>query len=165
MGRLFILGIVVLVFLYAESGFSQTVNTQVQTVSPQGQQQREQFINPPYFPQKDLDVFEMSTLGNSGLKQRKTESTLTGPTKRKSNLEVNKPREKKESDEAFTETEVSSIGESRGEEVGESSEEVTYSSLSGGSKLYRWVDDKGILHVTNELGSIPAKYRDKILNK
>ncbi|GBD39232.1 hypothetical protein HRbin37_01504 [bacterium HR37] len=165
MGRLFILGIVVLVFLYAESGFSQTVNTDVQTVSPQGQQQGEQFVNPPYFPQKDLDVFEMSTLGNSGLKQRKTESTLTSPTKRKSNLEVNKPREKKGSDEAFTETEVSSIGESREKEVGESSEEVTYSSLSGGSKLYRWVDDKGILHVTNELGSVPAKYRDRILNK
>ncbi|GIW46999.1 MAG: hypothetical protein KatS3mg078_0876 [Deltaproteobacteria bacterium] len=165
MGRLFILGIVILVFLWTQSSFSQTVNTEVQTVSPQGQQQGEQFINPPYFPQKDLDVFEMSTLGNSGLKQRKTESTLTSPTKRKSNLEVNKPREKKGSEKDFMEIEVGSIGESRGEEVGESSEEVTYSSLSGGGKLYRWVDDKGILHVTNDLGSVPAKYRDKILNK
>lgn len=29
--------------------------------------------------------------------------------------------------------------------------------------LYQWIDDKGIAHVTDNLGNVPAKYRKKVL--
>jgi hypothetical protein len=29
------------------------------------------------------------------------------------------------------------------------------------SYLYQWVDDKGIVHITDNLGKVPAQYRDK----
>jgi hypothetical protein len=31
------------------------------------------------------------------------------------------------------------------------------------SYLYQWTDDKGVVHITDGLGSVPPKYRDKAL--
>ncbi len=31
------------------------------------------------------------------------------------------------------------------------------------SYLYQWTDDKGVTHITDELGKVPKKYRDKAL--
>lgn len=31
------------------------------------------------------------------------------------------------------------------------------------SYLYQWIDDKGVTHITDELGKVPKKYRDKAL--
>jgi hypothetical protein len=31
------------------------------------------------------------------------------------------------------------------------------------SYLYKWTDDKGVVHITDGLGSVPQKYRDKAL--
>ena len=31
------------------------------------------------------------------------------------------------------------------------------------SYLYQWTDDKGVVHITDGLGSVPTKYRDKAL--
>ena len=33
---------------------------------------------------------------------------------------------------------------------------------ASGYSLFKWVDDEGVVHVTNNIGSIPAKYRDQV---
>jgi len=37
-----------------------------------------------------------------------------------------------------------------------------YSALAFGQELYRWVDEQGTIHFTDDLGQVPEKYRDKI---
>jgi hypothetical protein len=35
-------------------------------------------------------------------------------------------------------------------------------SLAFGQEVYRWVDEKGTVHFTDDLGQVPEKYREKI---
>ena len=35
-------------------------------------------------------------------------------------------------------------------------------SLTLGQEVYRWVDEKGTVHFTDDLGQVPEKYREKI---
>jgi len=37
--------------------------------------------------------------------------------------------------------------------------------LAFGQEVYRWVDEKGILHFTDDVGLVPEKYRDQIQQK
>ena len=39
------------------------------------------------------------------------------------------------------------------------------SMLSNAGRMYKWVDDEGSLHVTDNPTSIPAKYRDQVKSK
>ena len=34
--------------------------------------------------------------------------------------------------------------------------------VAGGQEVYRWVDEKGTVHFTDNLGQVPEKYREKI---
>ncbi len=34
--------------------------------------------------------------------------------------------------------------------------------VAGGQEVYRWVDEKGTVHFTDDLGQVPEKYREKI---
>ena len=34
--------------------------------------------------------------------------------------------------------------------------------VAGGQEVYRWVDEKGIVHFTDDLSQVPEKYREKI---
>jgi hypothetical protein len=38
-------------------------------------------------------------------------------------------------------------------------------SLAFGQEIYRWVDEQGTVHFTDDLGQVPEKYRDKIQKK
>jgi hypothetical protein len=38
-------------------------------------------------------------------------------------------------------------------------------SLAFGQEVYRWVDEQGTVHFTDDLGQVPEKYRDKIQKK
>jgi hypothetical protein len=38
-------------------------------------------------------------------------------------------------------------------------------SLTFGQEVYRWVDEQGTVHFTDDLGQVPEKYRDKIQKK
>jgi hypothetical protein len=46
-----------------------------------------------------------------------------------------------------------------------SQESISIDSPSTPAKkgpIYKWVDDNGVIQVTNDLGSVPTKYLDKI---
>jgi hypothetical protein len=38
-------------------------------------------------------------------------------------------------------------------------------SPSFGQEIYRWVDEQGTVHVTDDLGQVPEKYRDQVQKK
>jgi hypothetical protein len=39
---------------------------------------------------------------------------------------------------------------------------LTLSSMAFGQEVYRWVDEKGTVNFTDDLGQVPEKYREKI---
>ena len=92
-------------------------------------------------PRVDLNPFEMSTLDRSTLVVRREE---------RNNLVVNQPREKKQA-EATVSVEVA---------PGEPSN-ITFHRLplTTNNRFYRWVDENGVIHVTNDPDSIPSGYR------
>jgi len=42
---------------------------------------------------------------------------------------------------------------------------LLFSSFAFGQEVYRWVDEQGTVHFTDDLGQVPEKYRDKIQKK
>jgi uncharacterized membrane protein required for colicin V production len=42
---------------------------------------------------------------------------------------------------------------------------LLFSSAAFGQEVYRWVDEQGTVHFTDDLGQVPEKYRDKIQKK
>jgi len=42
---------------------------------------------------------------------------------------------------------------------------LTLSSMAFGQEVYKWVDEKGTAHFTDDLGLVPEKYRDQILTE
>jgi hypothetical protein len=42
---------------------------------------------------------------------------------------------------------------------------LTLSSMAFGQEVYKWVDEKGTAHFTDNLGLVPEKYRDQILTE
>lgn len=38
-------------------------------------------------------------------------------------------------------------------------------SLNKSGGLYTWKDKNGVVHVTNNIGSVPAEYREQMINK
>lgn len=119
------------------------------------------------YPREDLDPFGYSTLGGtSGLGDREDTSTLGTDTRRKSNLEVNKPREpKKSGEESAGETEEQ-VGTGFTEPEPDSEpQSIGYTSPARKGGLYTWKDENGVVHVTNDLGSVPLKYQDQVIKK
>lgn len=92
-------------------------------------------------PRIDLNPFGMSTLNTS---------TLSARTEGKSNLVVNQPREKKQGEETLA-VEVS---------PGERSN-ITFHRLPlrTSNRFYTWVDENGVINVTNDPDSLPSGYR------
>jgi hypothetical protein len=42
---------------------------------------------------------------------------------------------------------------------------LLFASAAFGQEVYRWVDEEGTVHFTDDLGQVPQKYRDKIQKK
>jgi len=120
-------------------------------------------IPPPIIiPKEDLDLFENSRLNG--------QSTLTPKIIRKSNVEVNAEieRSREERNNALEEekTTVQTATEEKPDikEKASSVNDTTDFSAGGTSSLFRWTDKDGILHVTDNLGSVPPEYRDQTYN-
>ncbi len=120
------------------------VNAQVDT----------QPVQPPWFyywPTEDADNFQNSQLGTSSLGSGNS-------LQRKSNIEVNRQEPKPESS-GYVPNKPSQIdADLSGQTLNTSSRPVSSSTL------IKWVDDKGVVHVTNNPNSVPEKYRDQIKN-
>ncbi|HLE26274.1 MAG TPA: DUF4124 domain-containing protein [Thermodesulfobacteriota bacterium] len=185
--------VVVISFLSLKVAHTQTmgegtgVNPQGSQELPQGAETQPQAPNViqdqpnyPYidnsgrvYPYEDLNPFGLSTLGPGDDEYNTEGSTLGTDIKRKSNLEVNQPRERKQP-EATNEGETVSGGEETAVEGGEeavevipeeSSEVLTPSPLGKTSGFYKWVDKDGVLHVTDNPGSIPQEYQGQLTNE
>lgn len=181
MPRIALISLIIISSLPIRAAFTQTTDVGTQVTSPMSQtppqgtaSQPGQFVNPPYFPQKDLNNFELSTLGSKGLGERKEGSTLGGGTKQKSNVEVNKPKEKKETEgaaaqggtESGVETNTATAGTGETSQVNSNERTETLStSLNKSSGLYTWKDRNGMVHVTNNIGSVPAEYQEQTINR
>ncbi|MGE5446173.1 MAG: DUF4124 domain-containing protein [Ignavibacteriales bacterium] len=161
----------------ATSPTSQTPSQGTQ-MPPQGTAtQPGQVVNPlypPYFPPQNLDNFGLSTIGNKGIGENKGGSTLGVGTKQKTNAEVNKPKEKKETEgtaaqggtESGTETNTTAAGMEETTQINSNQPTESLStSLNKSSGLYTWKDKNGVVHVTNNIGSIPAEYQEQTINR
>lgn len=115
-------------------------------------------------PRDSLNPFGLSTMGGSkGVEYRDSVGTLGTTTKQPSNIEVNKPKEqvpeeasdksKQGSEDSFTQAEVVNKPPS-----------VT-SRKQKRENIYTWTDDQGVLHVTNDMGSVPPKYQEQALRE
>lgn len=181
MDRIVLISLIIISSLPIRAAFTQTTNVGTPVTAPMSQtppqgtaSQPGQFVNPPYFPQKDLNNFELSTLGGKGLGERKEGSTLGGGTKQKSNAEVNKPKEKNETEgaaaqagtESGVETNTATAGTGETSQVNSNESTETLSTpLNKSSGLYTWKDRNGVVHVTNNMGSVPAEYREQTMNR
>jgi hypothetical protein len=112
-----------------------------------------------YWPDENLNPFGMSTLGND-----EGGSTLGKSTKRPSNLQVNPPMQEEMPDENNID-DVTNTKNISDEDTLSPQESISVGSPSTPAKkgpMYKWVDDNGVIQVTNDLGSVPTKYLDKI---
>jgi hypothetical protein len=110
-----------------------------------------------YWPDENLNPFGMSTLGNEG-----GGSTFGKSTERPSNLQVNPPMQEEMQNQENVDDVTNNVPP---EDTLSPEESISVGSPSAPAKkgpVYKWVDDKGVIHVTNDLGSVPAEYLDKI---
>lgn len=119
----------------------------------------EQFPSPVVRPFENLNIFEMSTMGSGNLGYRESTSTLASPVKRMSNVELNKPVVKEVEN---TEEKAEDEGESPAPPVVEGAgvgavEPQVPEGVSKTGPLYRWVDEKGVVHVTNNIAVVPVE--------
>ena len=131
----------VLIFLLA---LTFSVNAQVSTEP----------VQPPwyfYWPTEDADNFENSRLSNSSLGSGDR-------LQRRSNVEVNKQPE-----ETATTGNTSNQPSAIDTDIPEPSVNVNSRPVSS-SRLIKWTDDDGVVHVTNNPDSVPEKYKDQIKN-
>jgi len=113
-------------------------------------QEQLQTEQPPWFfywPTENPDNFNYSGLGNS---------TFSGGSnlERRSNIEVNKQVEPKQSGA------LKSPPDSSGSKIEDNTNDATRPASS--ATMHKWVDDQGVTHVTNNINSIPVKYRDQL---
>jgi len=122
-------------------------------------------------PGEDLNQFENTRLNRTKTEYRHGQSTLTPKIIRKSNAEVNAELEKRRAErlEALEKENAVDYQTTDGQKPGTqdsagSVNDTTDFSAGGTSALFRWTDKDGIVHVTDNLGSVPPEYRDQTYN-
>ncbi len=161
---------IVISFSSLRSAFGQTTG---ETEPSQGTEITQSAPNYPIidnagivYPREDLDPFGYSTLGGtSGLGNREDTSTLGTDTRRKSNIEVNKPRERKSLEEETGATEEQTETGFTESEPASELQSIGYTSPARKGGLYTWKDENGVVHVTNDLGSVPLEYQDQVIKE
>lgn len=110
-----------------------------------------------YWPDENLNPYGMSTLGNEG-----GGSTFGKTTDKPSNLQVNPPmreqmQNQKNADDVTNNVPLEdTLSTERPTSVG------SPSAPARKGPMYKWVDDNGVIQVTNDLSSVPSKYLDQI---
>jgi hypothetical protein len=104
-----------------------------------------------YWPDENLNNFGLSSMGQG--------TTMGKTPERKSNLEVN-PVKPKPAPAPGDEEEVPS-DESIDADISTEPNAGRQTGASGAA-FYKWVDDKGELHITNNIGEVPLEYQQQI---
>ncbi len=171
---------VVMFFIPAYPAFTQYEDSEPggdQTQPQEGAQSSEQTASEPvvipeqpyeyyYWPEEDLDNFGLSTLG-----QGQGGSTLGRGLQRKSNIEVNSPKgppQAVEDAEGKSGDEGGDTGLFPPEETGDDGTAVNEAPPAGPKKeseFYEWVDEKGNVHITNNIGDVPPEYQKEIYER
>lgn len=104
-----------------------------------------------YWPDEDLDNFGLSSMGRG--------TTMGKTPERKSNLEANPvkpgPTPAPEDEEEVPPGESPGAGTAAEPDAGRQ-------TGASGAAFYKWVDDKGELHITNNIGEVPLEYQRQI---
>ncbi len=116
-------------------------------------------------PSEDLNQFENTRLKETKTEFRHGQSTLTPKIIRKSNVEVNAELEKRRAErlEALEKENAEDEQNTNTQDSAGSADNTNFNA-PGTSELFRWTDKDGILHVTDDLGSVPPEYRDQAYN-
>ncbi len=119
-------------------------------------------------PSEDLNPYGLSSLGTTteeGAIDDAAGSLGNKTSNRPSNLDVNKSIQEKK----LKEQEEAKAQEPSNNQPVETIEEeaIEYNSVSNSrpkssSGMIKWVDDNGVQHITNNVGSVPPQYRDQI---
>lgn len=119
------------------------------------------------YPGDDLNQFENTRLKETKTVFRQGQSTLTPKITRKSNAEVNAEIEKRRAErlEALEKENAEAEDEQNtNTQDSAGSADNTNFDTPGTSALFTWKDKDGILHVTDDLYSVPPEYRDQAYN-
>jgi hypothetical protein len=152
--------------VFAQTGTEESVEENAEI--PQGSSQDIVTIEEPayeyfYWPNEDLNSFGLSSMGSG-----KSGTTLGTGSQRTSNLEVNPPPKRHQEDKGAEFDETGGDGPiPPGEEYTDAPGAVieTPSNPASDNPIYKWVDDEGNLHITNNLGDVPAEYREELYNR
>lgn len=113
-------------------------------------------------PRENLNSFGLSTMsGSTDVKARGSAGTLGTTTKRPSNLEVNRPKEEIPEEETDKRNQGSQDSFIQADIVNQ----PPPSTSRRHKNIYRWTDEQGVLHVTNDLGSVPPEYQEQALKQ
>ena len=119
------------------------------------------------YPEYDLNQFENSSLRRTKTHNRYGQSTLNPKITQKSNAEVNAEIEKRRAErlEALEKENAEAEDEQNtNTQDSAGSADNTNFDTPGTSALFTWKDKDGILHVTDDLYSVPPEYRDQAYN-
>jgi hypothetical protein len=115
-------------------------------------------------PRDNLNPFGLSTMsGSKDVDYRGSVGTLGTTTKRPSNLEVNSPKEQIPEEGADKSNQGSEDSFIEADIVNQPppSSSRKHKEVS----IYRWTDEEGVLHVTNDLGTVPPKYQEQAVRQ
>ena len=104
-----------------------------------------------YWPDENLNNFGLSSMGQG--------TTMGKTPERKSNLEAN-PVKHKPTPAPGDEEEIppdEAIGAGTAPEPGAGRQ-----TGASGTAFYKWVDEKGELHITNNIGEVPLEHQQQI---
>ena len=164
--KIIFLSVLTVAISYSTS-YSQTTGTgQVQT--PQ--------TNPAQFPSyivkpsEDLNPYGLSSIGESTEKNYRDGSGTLGTTtsNRPSNAEIKKAKEERKKqkqgakEESVETKETSASKSNTGSSNYRSNSSNTTTSKVGKTQLIKWTDENGVVHISNNMGAIPQKYRKQL---
>lgn len=108
------------------------------------------FPQPIVVPYQDLDIYEQSTINSRFGEYRDTSSTLGKRQQRRSNVELNKPTEREEEAEEEALPAAPERAAPYEAPAGPAAE-------SKPGDFYRWVDEDGTVHITNNISLVPRE--------
>lgn len=154
--------------VFAQTEAEDAVEENAASQNAQGSSQDMVTIEEPayeyfYWPDEDLNSFGLSSIGSG-----KSGTTLGTGSQRTSNLQVNPPLKRHQEDKGTEFDETGGDGPiPPGEEYIDAPGAAieTPSNPASDNPMYKWVDDEGNLHITNNLGDVPAEYREELYNR
>lgn len=115
-------------------------------------------------PKEDLNQFENSKVRKTTTEYREGSSTIGRSHTKKSNAEINAEIERRRAEREEAESQEAGIDAEVTEPDAVTEDYSGDLNVTGKSKLFKWKDKDGILHVTDDPSAVPPEYKDQVLN-